>query len=66
MFLSRELLLIGPISPLLESWKWYVLTVVGFATRYREVVALKSIEAESVIEAVGSVVSTGRSQGSFD
>ena len=43
-----------------------MLTVVEFATRYREVVALKSIEAESVIEAVGSVVSTGRSQGSFD
>ena len=44
MFLSRELLLIGLLSPLLESWKWYVLTVVGFATRYREAVALKSIE----------------------
>ena len=28
----------------LESWKWYVLTAVGFATRYREAVALKSIE----------------------
>ena len=58
--------LIGPISPLLKSWKWYILTVIGFATRYREAVALESIEAESVIEAVGSVVSTGHSQGSFD
>ena len=57
---------IGPISPLLESWKWYVLTVIGFSTRYREAVALKSIEAESVIETVGNVVSTGHSQGSFD
>ena len=24
--------LIGPISLLLKSWKWYVLTVIGFAT----------------------------------
>ena len=47
--------LVGPIQPASDSGKRYILTVVDFATRYPEAVALKGIEAETVAEALVSI-----------
>ena len=44
--------LIGPISPPSEEGHKYILTLVDYATRYPEAVALKNIEAETVAEAL--------------
>jgi hypothetical protein len=47
--------LIGPIKPITERGHRYILTIVDFATRYPEAIALKSIETEQVAEALMSV-----------
>ena len=49
--------LVGPMSPVSEKGNWYILTVVDFATRYPEAVALPKIETESVAEALLEVFS---------
>ena len=49
--------LVGPISPVSEKGNPYVLTVVDFATRYPEAVALPKIETERVAEALLEVFS---------
>lgn len=44
--------LIGPIQPATDRGNRYILTLVDFATRYPEAVALKGIETEKVAEAL--------------
>ena len=44
--------LIGPVAPVSENGNRYILTVVDFATRYPEAVALPKIETERVAEAL--------------
>lgn len=44
--------LVGPIQPATSKGNRYILTVVDFATRYPEAVALKGIETEMVAEAL--------------
>ena len=47
----------GPISPVSKKGNRYILTVVDFATRYPEAVALPKIETELVAEALLEVFS---------
>jgi len=49
--------LVGPINPVSESGKRYILTVVDYATRYPEAVALSGISTVEVAEALCSVYS---------
>ena len=49
--------LVGPISAVSEKENWYILTVVDFATRYPEAVALPKTETEGVAEALLEVFS---------
>ena len=49
--------LIGPIFPVSESGNRYILTVVDYATRYPEAVALPSIETTRVAEALFDIYS---------
>ena len=42
----------GPIQPATDRGNRYILTLVDFASRYPEAVALKGIEAERVAEAL--------------
>ena len=44
--------LVGPIQPATDRENRYILTLVDFASRYPEAVALKGIEAERVAEAL--------------
>jgi transposase InsO family protein len=44
--------LIGPIAPVTDRGHRYVLTLVDYATRYPEATALKTIDAETVAEAL--------------
>ena len=44
--------LVGPIQPVSDSGKRYILTLVGYATRYPEAVALSKIDTETVAEAL--------------
>jgi len=44
--------LVGPIAPMTDRGNRYILTMVDYATRYPEATALKSIEAETVAEAL--------------
>jgi hypothetical protein len=44
--------LIGPITPVSDRGNRYILTVVDYATRYPEAMALKNIETETVAEAL--------------
>lgn len=44
--------LVGPIPPATDRGNRYILTLVEFASRYPEAVALKGIEAERVEEAL--------------
>ena len=49
--------LIGPITPASERGQWYILSIVDYATRYPEAVALKKISTEEVAEALVGVFS---------
>lgn len=49
--------LIGPISPASSSGRRFVLTVVDYATRYPEAVALKGITTQEVAEALCKIFS---------
>jgi len=44
--------LIGPIEPMTDRKNRYILTMVDYATRYPEAVALSRIDAETVAEAL--------------
>ncbi|XP_061176104.1 uncharacterized protein LOC133185059 [Saccostrea echinata] len=47
--------LVGPIQPATRKGNRYILTVVDFATRYPEAIALKGIDTERVAEALVDV-----------
>ena len=47
--------IVGPIMPLTERGHRYILTVVDYATRYPEAVALKNIETTTVAEALVTI-----------
>ena len=49
--------LIGPIEPISERGHRYILTIVDYATRYPEAVALKNITTETVAEALVEIYS---------
>ena len=49
--------LVGPIAPVTDRGNRYILTMVDYATRYPEAIALKSIEAETVAEALVTMYS---------
>ena len=49
--------LVGPIAPVTDRGNRYILTMVDYATRYPEATALKSIEAETVVEALVTMFS---------
>ena len=49
--------LIGPISPTTNEGHGYILTIVDYATRYPEAVALKGCTAKEVAEALMTVFS---------
>jgi len=44
--------LVGPTAPVTDRGNRYIRTMVDYATRYPEATALKSIEAETVAEAL--------------
>ena len=44
--------IVGPIEPRSDKKSWYILTMIDYATRYPEAVALPSIETERVAEAL--------------
>ena len=44
--------LVGPISPPSENGHQYILTLVDYATRYPEAIALKRIDTPTVAEAL--------------
>ena len=44
--------IVGPIEPHSDKKSWYILTMIDYATRYPEAVALPSIETERVAEAL--------------
>ncbi|XP_038054655.1 uncharacterized protein LOC119726874 [Patiria miniata] len=49
--------IVGPIQPVTDKGSRYILTVVDYATRYPEAVALPKIEAERVAEALLTIFS---------
>ncbi|XP_069139803.1 uncharacterized protein [Argopecten irradians] len=49
--------LVGPLQPATDRGNRYILTVVDYATRYPEAVALKGIETERVAEALVDIFS---------
>ncbi|XP_069108215.1 uncharacterized protein, partial [Argopecten irradians] len=49
--------LVGPLQPVTDRGNRYILTIVDYATRYPEAVALKGIETERVAEALVDVYS---------
>ena len=52
--------LVGPIKPRSDKKSRYILTVIDYATRYPEAVALPSIETERVAEAlIGMFIRVG-------
>ena len=58
--------LVGPIAPVTDKGNRYILTMVDYATRYPEATALKSIEAETVAEALVNVFTSRCSGGSVE
>ena len=50
--------LVGPIAPVTDQGNRYILTMVDYATRYPEATPLKSIEAETVAEALVTMFSS--------
>ena len=51
-FKSVTVDIVGPIEPRFEKRNHYILTMIDYATRYPEAVALPSIETERVAEAL--------------
>ena len=51
-FFSVAVDLTGPIAPVSEEGNRYMLTIVNYATRYPEAIALPKIETERVVEAL--------------
>ena len=49
--------LIGPLKPVSDRGHRWILTLVDFATRYPEAVALKTIDTEVVAEALVGIFS---------
>ena len=49
--------LVGPITPASDLGHRYIFTLVDYATRYPETVALKSIDTETVAEALVDIYS---------
>ena len=49
--------IIGPIAPMTSRGNRYILTVVDYATRYPEAIALKNIDTATVAEALLSIFS---------
>ena len=49
--------LMGPIIPILEKRHCYILTLVDYAMRYPEAIALKRIDTETVAEALIEIFS---------
>ena len=49
--------LIGPIAPVTDRGNRYILTMVDYATRYPEATALKSVDTETVAEALFTMFS---------
>ena len=49
--------LIGPMHPPMEEGHIHILTLIDYATRYPEVVLLKSISTEAVVEALVNLYS---------
>lgn len=49
--------LVGPLQPPTDRGNRYILTVVDYATRYPEAVALRGIETERVAEALVDIFS---------
>jgi len=49
---------VGPIAPVTDHGNRYILTMVDYATRYPEAIALKSIKPETVAEALVTMYST--------
>ena len=47
--------LIGPIEPASENGNRYILTLIDYATRYPEAIALPSIEAERIAESLVTI-----------
>ena len=47
--------LIGPVAPVSRKGNRYILTIVDYATRYPEAIALPKIETERVAEALQEV-----------
>ena len=55
MFRRVAVDIIGPISPISESKKQYILVMMDYNTRYPEAVALKDIKAETVLDALWEI-----------
>lgn len=49
--------LVGPLKPMTDSGHQYILTIIDYATRYPEAIALKKIDTETVAEALLEVYS---------
>ena len=49
--------IVGPLTPVTERGNRYILTLVDFATRYPEAIALKNIETTTVAEALLDIFS---------
>lgn len=52
MFKKVAIDIVGPIKPMSETKKQYILVMVDYGTRYPEAVALKDVRAETVAEAL--------------
>ena len=52
--------MVGPLEPRTDIKNKYILTLVDYATRYPEAVALPSIETETVAETLVSMFSSAR------
>jgi hypothetical protein len=51
--------LVGPLQPITVKGNRYILTIIDYATRYPEAVALLGIESERVAEALVDIFSVG-------
>lgn len=49
--------IVGPLQPVTDRGNRYILTIIDYATRYPEAIALQGIEAERVTEALVDVFS---------